>query len=55
MRQLKSHPHPPHGVAVSGYGMPDDIRRSREAGFDEHLTKPVSCEKIREVLSHVAV
>lgn len=53
MRQIKARGRSPHGVAVSGYGMPDDIRRSRDAGFDEHLTKPVSQEKIREVLSHV--
>ncbi len=28
-------------VAVSGYGQPDDRRRSREAGFDHHLVKPI--------------
>ncbi|MCK6530214.1 ATP-binding protein [Myxococcota bacterium] len=28
-------------VAVSGYGQEEDRRRSREVGFDEHLTKPV--------------
>jgi two-component system CheB/CheR fusion protein len=28
-------------VALSGYGQPDDKRQEREAGFDEHLTKPV--------------
>jgi CheY-like chemotaxis protein len=28
-------------VAVTGYGRPEDIQRSREAGFDLHLTKPV--------------
>jgi PAS domain S-box-containing protein len=28
-------------VAVSGYGQPDDRRRSREAGFDRHLVKPI--------------
>jgi signal transduction histidine kinase/CheY-like chemotaxis protein len=30
------------GIALSGYGMEDDIRRSHEAGFSKHLTKPVS-------------
>lgn len=29
------------GIALSGYGMEADIERSREAGFDRHLTKPV--------------
>ena len=28
-------------IAVTGYGQPEDRRRSREAGFHEHLTKPV--------------
>ena len=28
-------------VAVSGYGQPEDRQRSREAGFDDHLVKPV--------------
>jgi PAS domain S-box-containing protein len=28
-------------VAISGYGQPDDRRRSREAGFDRHLVKPI--------------
>src|SRR5690242_7121532 len=28
-------------VAVTGYGRSDDRLRAREAGFDEHLTKPV--------------
>jgi CheY-like chemotaxis protein len=28
-------------VALTGYGMDDDRQRSREAGFDHHLTKPV--------------
>jgi PAS domain S-box-containing protein len=29
-------------VAVSGYGQEDDRQRARQAGFDHHLTKPVS-------------
>jgi signal transduction histidine kinase len=28
-------------VAISGYGQEADLRRSREAGFDHHLVKPV--------------
>jgi CheY-like chemotaxis protein len=27
---------------VTGYGQADDRRRSKEAGFDAHLVKPVS-------------
>jgi CheY-like chemotaxis protein/anti-sigma regulatory factor (Ser/Thr protein kinase) len=33
-------------VAVSGYGQPEDRQRSREAGFDEHLVKPVQQESL---------
>ena len=28
-------------IALTGYGQPEDRRRSREAGFDHHLAKPV--------------
>ncbi|MBX9583790.1 MAG: response regulator, partial [Gemmataceae bacterium] len=27
-------------IALTGYGTEDDRRQSREAGFDDHLTKP---------------
>jgi CheY-like chemotaxis protein/nitrogen-specific signal transduction histidine kinase len=37
-------------VAVSGYGQDDDLRRSREAGFDHHLTKPVDPLKLEALL-----
>jgi two-component system CheB/CheR fusion protein len=29
-------------VAISGYGSEQDVERSLEAGFDQHLCKPVS-------------
>jgi PAS domain S-box-containing protein len=29
-----------HLVALTGYALPDDLRRAAEAGFDEHLAKP---------------
>lgn len=38
-------------VAVSGYGQEEDRRRSREAGFDHHLIKPVDFQVLRDVLS----
>jgi two-component system, sensor histidine kinase len=40
-------------VAVSGYGQEEDRRRSREAGFDDHLTKPVDLETLRSILGVV--
>ena len=35
-------------VAVSGYGQPEDQARSREAGFNHHLTKPPDLEALGE-------
>lgn len=42
------------GIALSGYGMEEDIRRSMDAGFEKHLTKPVSLQALRSVLQEVA-
>jgi len=42
------------GIALSGYGLDDDVRKSREAGFEQHLIKPVSFQTLREVLNKVA-
>ncbi len=38
-------------VALSGYALPDDIRRSAEAGFRHHLAKPPSLEELERVLA----
>ncbi len=40
-----------HGIAISGFGMEKDIARSLEAGFAEHLTKPVAVQKLKAALS----
>jgi PAS domain S-box-containing protein len=37
-------------VALSGYGQEEDQTRSREAGFDEHLTKPVEFAQLARLL-----
>ena len=39
-------------AAVTGYGQEDHRRRSREAGFDEHLLKPIGLDAIRGLLNH---
>jgi CheY-like chemotaxis protein len=41
-------------VALTGWGQPEDRRRSREAGFDHHLVKPVEIEALRSILAAVA-
>jgi CheY-like chemotaxis protein len=33
-------------IAISGYGQPEDLRRSQEAGFDHHLVKPVDYDAL---------
>jgi CheY-like chemotaxis protein len=37
-------------IAVTGWGSEDDRRRSRDAGFDEHLTKPVDLAVLEPLL-----
>jgi len=38
-------------IAVTGYGQEDDRRKSRQAGFDHHLVKPVSPEVLQSFLA----
>ena len=37
-------------IAITGYGQEEDRRRSQEAGFDQHLTKPVALERLQDLL-----
>jgi PAS domain S-box-containing protein len=52
MRQLRER-HPLKGIAMSGYGMEEDVRRSREAGFSEHLVKPVDISSLERAILNV--
>jgi len=38
------------GIVLSGYGMEEDLRRSREVGFVAHLVKPVRIGDLRQTL-----
>jgi CheY-like chemotaxis protein len=38
-------------IALSGYGQEEDLKRSREAGMDHHLTKPVDVKTISQLIS----
>jgi CheY-like chemotaxis protein len=40
-------------IAVTGYGQQDDRQRSKEAGFDAHLVKPVSLSLLSSLISAV--
>jgi PAS domain S-box-containing protein len=42
------------GIAVSGFGMEEDLRRSHESGFREHLVKPVDIEKLKAAIARAA-
>jgi CheY-like chemotaxis protein len=37
-------------VALTGYGTPQDRQRALEAGFDEHLVKPLPPEMMERLL-----
>lgn len=41
-------------VALTGYGQPEDRERTRDAGFDEHLTKPLALPVLERVLERRA-
>jgi CheY-like chemotaxis protein len=40
-------------VALTGWGMDADRRRTGEAGFDHHLVKPVALDKLRDILGSI--
>ena len=54
MRRLKA-AHDLDGICLSGYGMDEDVARSLEAGFREHLTKPVNFAKLRAAVDRAAM
>ena len=41
-------------VALTGWGAESDRRKSNEAGFDRHLTKPVQLDVVQELLAQLA-
>jgi PAS domain S-box-containing protein len=53
MRELVGR-HGLRGIALSGYGMEEDVRKSLEAGFNRHLTKPVNLQALKEALQETA-
>jgi signal transduction histidine kinase/ActR/RegA family two-component response regulator len=53
-RALRSLDRRLHLVAVTGYGQERDRERSREAGFDAHLVKPVGLDELMRLLRKVA-
>ena len=37
-------------IALTGFGTEQDVRRSREAGFDFHLVKPINFQELQRIL-----
>jgi CheY-like chemotaxis protein len=41
-------------IALTGWGAQSDQQQSHDAGFDQHLTKPVSLEALEQALAAAA-
>jgi CheY-like chemotaxis protein len=41
-------------VALTGFGMEEDLAKSHEAGFTEHLTKPINFQRLQMVVQKIA-
>src|SRR5436189_1401313 len=53
MRKLYSK-QPLLGIALTGFGMEDDIRKSYDAGFKHHLVKPIDLNKLDSLIQESA-
>ena len=53
LRQLDGH-RPAVAIALSGLGMVEDVERSRESGFDDHLVKPIDFATLEATLRRLA-
>ena len=49
MRQLRPLP----GIALTGYGMDEDVTKTREVGFIAHLTKPVDMRQLEAAIEGI--
>jgi CheY-like chemotaxis protein len=49
LRQMRDVP----ALALSGFGMDEDVERSRDAGFSDHLTKPVSIDRLQAAIAQL--
>jgi CheY-like chemotaxis protein len=52
MRHLRDR-HGLRGIALSGFGMEEDLAQSKAAGFTEHLVKPISFDKLELTIHRV--
>jgi CheY-like chemotaxis protein len=42
-------------IACTGWGQEEDVRRSNEAGFDQHMVKPLDPAQLEKVLAEIVV
>jgi CheY-like chemotaxis protein len=42
------------GIALTGFGMEDDVRKCRDAGFQHHLVKPIDLNKLELLIQESA-
>ena len=54
MEQLSAR-RPSCAIALTGFGMEEDIRRSHDGGFDHHLIKPVDLNRLDSIIQQVAL
>ena len=56
VRRARTLPHGPtlRLIALTGYGRTQDRTRALEAGFDEHLVKPVDIDVLTQLLHPAA-
>jgi CheY-like chemotaxis protein/anti-sigma regulatory factor (Ser/Thr protein kinase) len=53
MREIRSR-YMMKGIAMSGYGMDEDLRKSRDAGFSDHIVKPANLAQLERSIRRVA-
>jgi signal transduction histidine kinase/CheY-like chemotaxis protein len=54
-RQLRAHFPALRIVALTGFGMASDRRRSHEAGFDDHIVKPLTLDGARQIAASIEI
>jgi len=50
IREIRQHSSLP-AIALTGFGMDQDVQRYKESGFDAHLTKPVNFQKLEMIIN----
>jgi CheY-like chemotaxis protein len=53
--QAMNSEHPIFGIALTGFGMEEDVRRSHAVGFHHHLIKPVDLNRLDALLQRGGV